>query len=176
MRVVVVNMEKSKDRWNRISEELSQLNVKHERFPAIEGKKLSTEEINENTTFMARTFFCTHASIGCALSHISIWKNFTDSGEDFICVAEDDATFSDKFPKVLEDIPEIFRQTDFDIFELYSDVITDGEVTYVNNYYKIVKPKFGLATCCYVLSRKGATKLYELFEGKVSYTIDFHIA
>ena len=176
MRVLVINMEKSKDRWNRISRELEDLNVEFERFPAVVGKQLSEDEINQCTTLMARTIFCTHASVGCALSHINIWKKFINSGEDFICVAEDDATFSEEFPKVLKDIPSIFKQTDFDIFELYNDVITDGEPMYINNYYKIVSPNFGLATCCYILSKKGAIKLHELFGGKVSFTIDFHIA
>lgn len=176
MKVVVINMEKSKDRWNRISGELKGFGLDYERFPAIEGKKLSDEEIAQKTTFIARTFLCTHASVGCALSHVSVWKNFIDSGEEFICIVEDDATFNEKFPQLLKDIPEIFKDTDFDILQLYGELITNGDVKYVNNYYKIVKPKFGLSFCCYILNRKGAIKLYELFGDRVSYTIDFHIA
>ena len=175
MRVLVINMEKSKDRWDKISKELKNLNIEFEKFPAVVGKDLSEDDINRYTTFTARTFLCTHASVGCTLSHINTWKKFIDSDEEFICIAEDDATFSDEFPKVLNDIPSIFSQTDFDIFELYSDALSFGKVTYINNY-KIVRPVFGMASCCYILSKKGAIKLYELFGGKVPATVDFQIS
>jgi len=36
----VINLDKSKDRWDKIHNDLDKAGIKHERFPAVEGLKL----------------------------------------------------------------------------------------------------------------------------------------
>jgi glycosyl transferase family 25 len=173
MKIFVINMDKSVDRWKRISKELDGLDF--HRFPAIEGKKLSQTEIDTNTTFLSRTFLCTYGSLGCALSHINLWREIADSDQDFACIAEDDATFTNDFKKVLGDIPSIYSKTDFDILNLYSDFLTSGSTIYANKSYKVEKPRFALSMCCYVIGKKGAKALVELSK-KVLVAIDIQVA
>jgi glycosyl transferase family 25 len=176
MKIFIINMDRSKDRLQRISQELKSMNLDYERFPAIEGKKLSNDEIVSKTSFFGRTFIFTHSAIGCALSHLTLWEKAASMPDDFVCIMEDDATFTQEFPKVLENMQLIYDNTKFDILDLYGEFITHGKTVYENTDYTIVKPLFGLSMCCYILSKEGAKKLVELSKGKVTLNIDSHIA
>ena len=177
MKVVVINLENSTERLATISENLNDLNVPFERFNAINGKKLSDKEIEVNTTFFCRNILCNYGMIGCAMSHLKIWREFISSGEDFICISEDDVTYNKKFPKFLKDIDLIYNKLKFDYLSLscsvgisysFSDNIKLRE--YIFN-----KPLFPLTTASYILSKKGAQKLIKYFD-KINYHIDFSVA
>jgi glycosyl transferase family 25 len=176
MKVLIINLERSKDRWARISGQLDTLNIEYERLPAIEGKKLTKEEMKQKTTLAVRTFLCNYGSVGCGLSHIVAWKKIAEGDDTFGCVAEDDASFTSDFPKLLKDIPKIHRETGFDLLDLYCDFLSNGKVVYTDDTYNIVRPKFGLSTCCYILTRDAAQKLLKISNGKLSLAIDSFIA
>ena len=74
--VVIINMEKSTDRLEKITENMNDIGLKFTRFNAINGNQLTDQEVNDNTTFMCRNLLCSRSVIGCALSHITVWKNF----------------------------------------------------------------------------------------------------
>jgi glycosyl transferase family 25 len=169
-------MDKSRDRWQRISSELDDLHMNYERFPAIEGKKLDQEEINEKTTFMVRNFLCSYSVVGCALSHLAVWEKIASGTDKFVCIAEDDATFLDSFPKFLEDIEDIYDNTEFDVINLYGDFIPIGKTIYKNKDYSLVNPIFCLSLCCYVVTREGARKMVEQVNGKISFQADSYVA
>lgn len=168
-------MDKNKERLQRISGELRSMNLEYERFPAINGKTLSDSEIAVKTSLFSRTFVFTHAAIGCALSHLTLWKKAAAMPDDFVCIMEDDATFTEKFPIVLKDIPKIYSKTPFDIMQLYGEFLAFGKSIHKTSDYNIIKPVFDLSLCCYVISREGAKKLVELTT-KLTSNIDFHIA
>ena len=176
MKVLIINLERSRDRWARISGQLDTLNIEYERLPAIEGKKLTKEEMKQKTTLAVRTFLCNYGSVGCGLSHIAAWKKIAEGDDTFGCVAEDDASFTSDFPKLLKDIPKIHRETGFDLLDLYCDLLSAGKVVYTDDTYNIVRPKFGLSTCCYILTRDAAQKLLKISNGKLSLAIDSFIA
>eukprot|EP00930_Biecheleria_cincta_P049748 TRINITY_DN34948_c0_g1_i1.p1 TRINITY_DN34948_c0_g1~~TRINITY_DN34948_c0_g1_i1.p1 ORF type:complete len:428 (-),score=72.35 TRINITY_DN34948_c0_g1_i1:114-1397(-) len=108
-RVLVVNLDKSVDRWEKCTEEFAKQNVEAERFPAVLGKALSEEERNENVTFGAR-YFCTAGMIGCFMSHLGIWKKVVKEDIPYVVVLEDDVVlypdFTEKLKTLLEELPE----------------------------------------------------------------------
>ena len=169
-------MDKSQERWKRISSELDHLNMDYERFPAIEGKKLESNEIKEKTTFMVRNFLCSYSVLGCALSHLGVWEKIAKGSDKFVCIAEDDATFLDSFPTFLKDIDEIHKETSFDVVNLYGDFIPLGKTVYKNKNYSLVNPIFCLSLCCYIVSRDGARKLVDQVNGKISFQADSYVA
>lgn len=108
-RVLVVNLDKSTDRWGMCTEEFAKQNVEAERFPAVLGKAMSEEERNENCTFGAR-YFCTAGMIGCFMSHLGIWKKVVEEDIPHVVVLEDDMVlypnFSEKLNVLLQELPE----------------------------------------------------------------------
>ena len=64
MKLVVINLEKSKDRLYKISKNLNNLEIPFERFDAIYGKELDNDTIEENTSLIGRTLLCNHGIIG----------------------------------------------------------------------------------------------------------------
>ena len=179
MKIIVINLKKSKDRLSLFSQNLKKLNIPFERFNAIYGKELDYSTIYDNTTFMARNLLCNHGIIGCALSHFEVWKQFKQSGDDFILICEDDIQFTEELKKIIKDnlINRIYNRTFFDIISLNCSI---GITGYFRDLVKfqdleISYPIFPLTMASYIVSKKGVDKLLERFK-KVNYHIDFEIA
>ena len=169
-------MDKSQDRWERISKELDDLKMNYERFSAIEGKKLREDEIEAKTTFAVRNFLCSYSVLGCALSHLAVWEKIANGSDKFVCIAEDDATFLEPFPAFLEEIDEIYDKTHFDVINLYGDFIPSGKTVYKNKNYSLVNPIFCLSLCCYIVSKDGARKMVDKINGKIRFQVDSYVA
>lgn len=183
--IVVVNMDKSTDRLEKISNNMRSIGLDFTRFRGINGKELSEEEVEAVTDFTCRNLLCSRSVIGCALSHITIWKNFIkgDYGSaDILCVMEDDISVLDGFPKFLNDIHTIREKIDFDIIRVNGAVGTiTGTRVSIDDYTFIENPMFPLSTTCYIITKNGAEKALDIFKGSddnisIPYMVDFSLA
>jgi hypothetical protein len=89
-RVVVINLDRRKDRWDALQQKLSKLNWPFklpERFSAYDGSKLPTPV---GWTYGSGTW-------GCLLSHREVLGRAIADGVESILVLEDDIFFSDDF-------------------------------------------------------------------------------
>ena len=160
----------------------------------VNGKKLSDlDRLKYTSTFF--NYFGPSGAIGCAQAHINAWKHYISNfNDDDMCIFfEDDVILTNNFVidlnKALEDLPS----SDFDLLGLgyfgnwstasvYSkifDIVNFGinRVIYqqdINQYWKI--PHVFLGLHAYILSKKGAKKLIELFEYKIDSHIDQKIS
>lgn len=175
MKVVVINLEKNNDRLKKISENLDRLNIPFERFRAVYGKEMSKDKIKETTTDNCQNILCNKGIIGCALSHITIWKRFLESNQDFICVLEDDAILKDGFQKFLDDVPSLYEKLNFDIISLYCSGICSSISKEMIDDYTFTKPLFPLGAVCNIISKKGVERLVSYID-KINYNIDYMIA
>lgn len=153
----------------------------------VNGKKLTSEEIKNNTTKMY-SLFGPKSTIGCAMAHIKSWKTFLESGDDKCVIFEDDVVFENEFNEKLKNSLEN-TPLDFDILFLgcigcdkdynFLSLICNQlfgknkKVKHINKY--IIEPKFVSGLHGYVLSRKGANKLISYMEGNISNHIDLSI-
>ena len=177
MDIFVINLERSKDRLEKINEQMSKYGITYKRFNAIDGSKLSKEEIQRNTSILSRNLFINKSILGCAMSHIAIWKQFLNSNNELICVMEDDAIISPQFLKFIQkDVFDIYNDLDFDYLNLHCGGIYESlnNEIYINDYI-INKPVFGTLATCYILSKNGCKKLLEYFN-RVDYHIDVEIS
>src|SRR4029077_19869632 len=105
MDTVVINL----DRAPRKLQEFEAANrglITFERFPAIEGLAVSKQAFVANGTFHADLDY-TPGAIGCALSHISLWKRTVASGKP-LTIFEDDAHCSKDFARFTTDaVPKL---------------------------------------------------------------------
>ena len=52
--IFILNLDRSPDRWQRVSDELNKANVIFHRFPAVDGRAIPANELMNATTFMSR--------------------------------------------------------------------------------------------------------------------------
>lgn len=164
-------------------------NINVKLFRGINGRECRNDIIERNFTLFYR-YFGPKSAIGCALSHISIWKTFLRSNKKYAIIFEDDIILDNVKGDLLKKIIFFVKKTpdDFDILYLgalgSSDVTNffsvimsllniNSKIQHVNNYIK--KPQVALATHSYVLSRSGAKKLLDNLSGKINNHIDYCI-
>lgn len=185
----VINLDRSVDRMRRMDAQLRRHGVEYQRWPAVDGSKLTHAELREHATPFCRTF-CTASTVGCALSHIRLWRHILDSGHGMALVLEDDARLVPDFNKglgrALADVPD-----DFDVLLLGCFLMCDKDRNYPlghqltrmvfkkgrddrRTWGSVFVPELFGGTHAYVVSRKGCEKLLRLIP-KASYHIDYEM-
>jgi GR25 family glycosyltransferase involved in LPS biosynthesis len=166
-------------------------------FRGVDGTTLDPKTIRKHTTLL-HSIFGPKSAIGCAISHLSVWKSFLksknshDSHDSHAVIFEDDIIFDIKPSKFKKTIQFYIDKTpnDFDILYLGSFGNNGSnnsnfftwimKVLNMSSKYKSVneyisKPDVALAAHAYILSRKGAKKLIKHLEGKIHHHIDYCI-
>jgi GR25 family glycosyltransferase involved in LPS biosynthesis len=158
-------------------------------FPGIRGSSCSPELIQKHFSPMYQVFG-PKSAIGCALSHLYIWKTFLKTDKKYAIIFEDDIILNGVQPKLSDSIDHYLSHTpeDFDILYLgcfgsenspnfFTRIMSlfgiSSEEVDINYYIK--KPNVALASHAYVVSREGANKLISELDGKIYNHIDFCI-
>ena len=175
MDVYIISLNKSENLVNEISNfGLNPILVK-----GVNGKELSTNQINENTSYLY-PYIGPRSAIGIAMSHINVWKTFLESKKENCIIVEDDAlfvnNFTNKLKRGLDNTP-----SDYDILYLgcfgcqsrYNyHTIMHAQFDYkrINDYVSV--PGIAFATHGYIVSRKGAKKLVKYLDKNIYMHID----
>lgn len=97
---LVVNLNRSPERWKAIKTQLDRLQIPVERLEAVDGKLLPDEVVGNLTSSvhfsMGREL--ERGEIGCFLSHRKCWERLLDTNEKYALVLEDDLILSDRSP------------------------------------------------------------------------------
>ena len=114
--IYVINMDKSTDRLSGMTSQIEVMGKPFVRIPAIVGKDLSSQEVQEFTTGSCN-YFCTSSMIGCFLSHKKAWQACIDNGDKYCMILEDDCKLVDTFQQDLnnctDELSKIDPQWDF---------------------------------------------------------------
>ena len=114
--VKIVNLERRSDRLEDMKVKLHNIDIhNYEVIKAVDGSTLEPsmylKKLFENNDFNYRK-----GVIGCALSHLNLWKQLViDEKNDFYVVFEDDITFVDDFKNKLNNILNKVCNTDDNI-------------------------------------------------------------
>lgn len=116
-KVVVINLDRRTDRMEKLVPQLKELEIKYERFSAVDAKQLNIDPI-----------------VAGLRSHLQVIKQI--AGQK-VLILEDDAQFvedfNEKFDEVMQTLPE-----DWDIFYLGALVPKDvGLIKMVNRHWGI---------------------------------------
>ncbi len=188
--VYLINLEKDIDKNNYMKSLLNNENIKFERFNAVYGKNLSKEYINNITDdFCKKT--CSIGLIGCALSHISIWKDILEKNYKNAVIFEDDIYFDENYKvNLINSINALPKE--WDILYLGCGGLCDKDRSnfffkYIfkllykkinNNIYSskyIYIPEFATGAYSYAISRNGCIKLLNIID-KITHHIDHIIS
>ena len=145
----------------------------------VNGKKLSVDEINENTSHYY-SILGPRSAIGIGMSHINAWKQFLQTNKENCIILEDDALFEDNFMEKLtiglNNTPDDYDMLYIGCFGCQSKynyhTIIRSRMIYeeVNDYISI--PGVVNATHGYIISRKGAEKLIKYLDKNIYNHID----
>jgi len=152
---------------------------------AVNGSKINDKVIKKNTTTFY-SMFGTKNSIAIAMSHMKAWRTFLKTEQPYTIIFEDDAIvekdFCDKLTTNLKYVPKDFdllylgcfgcQNTTNTLSVIFSILGKGNKNNKIINEY-INKPYIALALHGYMISRKGATKLLKMIEGKIYYYLDY---
>jgi len=162
IKVFIINLERSKDRWLEISDHLDKYDIKYERIEAVEGKNIYN--LSDHFDLEKFKLFNNHDLVageaGCALSHISIWNKIVSENLNHAVVLEDDVVVTKKFITFINE----FKNTDkYDYLKLeYSKSLYPDELDVLSCQKKGEFETNEVAVapyCCggYLISNKGAS-------------------
>lgn len=105
MKTFLINLDKSTERLAHMQQLLASLDISYERMPAVCGAELSQEELTRcfdaKRSLIANRSVMTPGEIGCALSHLSVYRRMMDERLDSALVFEDDIDLAPTFPEAL---------------------------------------------------------------------------
>jgi glycosyl transferase family 25 len=184
----VINMDKDTERLRKVIKQLDDYDISnYERIQGVNGKELTESELESGTTNFCKEY-CIKSSIGCAMSHIKVYKKIIDNNDSMALILEDDVVFEDNFKsrviEKLKDVPD-----DFDIVYLGCNQCNNtGEIKSIPDIYSltfkskykninesIFVPRMSFALHAYIVSNNGAKKLLEMFKDGIYAHIDLQI-
>lgn len=99
MKAFIINLDSSIERRATIAAQCQNAGISYEFIQAVNGKQLSNEEIALHTQPLNYAFKA--GEIGCALSHINIYRKIVDEKIPQALILEDDALLTEPLPIVL---------------------------------------------------------------------------
>lgn len=88
--IYCINLDRRKDKWERVKKRFNDLNILVNRFSAIDGLNLSVSERNQYKIINS-------GAIGCILSHYAVIKHAKQFNYQKILILEDDVLFIENF-------------------------------------------------------------------------------
>lgn len=162
----IINLDRSRDRYDEVKPLVSHLEVPLERVSAIEGQALSDTELNQSVDLgMYQTFFRQppkKGTIGCSMSHIKAWQTFLHSPFEYAIIFEDDVRFDPKKLKAaMNQLIEHPSYWDINNFETHHRGLPITIKTLKDNQ-KLVSYLLPVThTGAYMINRKAAMRLLE---------------
>lgn len=104
MKIFVINLARSPERRASMEQQLSRLNLEYEIVEAVDGSQLSYTDIMKETRPLNYALSC--GEVGCALSHINIYRRIASEGIPMALILEDDALIDYKTVEVMSEIEE----------------------------------------------------------------------
>jgi len=162
---LVINLDRSRDRWKSIENQAKAAGIQLERVPAVDGNAIpDTEWVN----FDRRKFYLCHgrrpigAEYGCYMSHIHALQRIVDQNIPYAVILEDDAGIPQDAVKRLQAI--IDSGLRFDVVKLYNHrtkgFVTKAKTSEGDELGRCIHGPLG-SSMGYLVTRDGAQRLLD---------------
>ena len=138
-----INLDYSTERWERMQKRFSYFGIDVTRWSGLTKPEYQEDKYVD---------YLTPSQIGCAASHVSIWRHMIKNDINYALIMEDDACFDKKWREKLSGITD----KTFDSILLYSSEHT-------NPLYKWKKCREHVGTVSYIISKSGAIKILNMY-------------
>jgi GR25 family glycosyltransferase involved in LPS biosynthesis len=158
--VYIINLDRSKDRWEKIVKQCEKENINYYRIEAIDGMKIDR---NEYKSILHKKNMKDN-TIACFLSHMKSLKTFLESIDNYAVILEDDVIIQKDFNKKIKTIFEELKEKNQNKIDL---IFLGGTRVCGMKYTKsLMKPtqinqNCNAGTFGYLLSKNGARIIYD---------------
>ena len=138
--IILINLSESKARLERSQQELGRAGLTFERLEAVDGRKMSKDELDKITQWDKTAFFkpLSAGEVGCYLSHIAAAEKIVRENWPYALVFEDDFRLTPQFGEIISAVLKEAPQG-FHIIKLQGNV-RGGEVfVHLNSEHKIMR-------------------------------------
>jgi glycosyl transferase, family 25 len=138
--IILINLGESKARLERSQQELAKFGLSFERLEAVDGRKMSKDELDKISPWDKSAFFkpLSPGEVGCYLSHVAAAEKIVRENWPYALVLEDDFRLTPHFNEVistaLKDAPHGFH-----IIKLQGNVRAGEVVASINSDHKIMR-------------------------------------
>ncbi|PWJ81600.1 glycosyl transferase family 25 [Pseudaminobacter salicylatoxidans] len=161
--ILVINLERSRERWEKIAESGKRAGLAIERVPAVEGASIPPEARPDFDPVMFRR---NHGAVvldgeyGCYRSHLSALQSIVDNGYELAVIAEDDIQLAGDLDKRVEAIFEACPQ--MQLLKLVNHrikgFISYGKSALGDEFGRCIHGPQG-SGACYAVTQEGARQL-----------------
>ena len=127
IKTYLINLDRSTDRLKDMTEKCKKANINFERFPAYDGSKLNLNKMIDDKILVKESNMMVGA-IGCSMSHLNLWKQCINRGDELVLVIEDDCiipeNFWEKFSNYYKQLPQ-----NWDVFYLGASSINGRKIS-----------------------------------------------
>ncbi len=186
----VINLDRDTEKMDKFAQQFPDNNshpkLKYTRFAACDATTTTTTTVSENdiqTDPLCQSWLCTPGVIGCAKSHMTLWKEFSTTVENIRIIMEDDARFDpESFCDAMDTVCDLLHQNKPVIVSFIcigpfcrtgSKMVRKGKT---GVEYTLTQSVFPLATTAYAINKSAAWYLLQKMHNTVYYHIDFEIA
>ena len=164
MQVFVINLPEDVERRRAIEGQLQRLGLPYEVFPAIKGALLSSEErrrhYDEKWFVRNEGRSARLGELGCALSHIEIYRLVAERGIPHALILEDDSWLNPNLPQLLQAIEKGYSSRERNVFLLtWFSAIFVRKRRALWSAYHVAMVKSAVCTHGYVVSNAAAEAL-----------------
>lgn len=171
--IFIVNLAKDTEKKEYMDKLCRQNFLKYEFIDAIYGRDLSDEDIknvyDKPKTISILKRELAPGEIGCALSHMAIYKKMVDKQIEIAIIFEDDITIAADYKNVINSIDQFPTNWDCVLLGHYPDGAAKMETLYsfweqikitdISKLVRLIPPIYG--THGYIINLKGAKKLLD---------------
>jgi GR25 family glycosyltransferase involved in LPS biosynthesis/molybdopterin-guanine dinucleotide biosynthesis protein A len=173
--IKIINLKKRTDRKQNVKTQLDKLGIyNYDFFEAINGYEIEeTKKISEiQELFRNNDFSYKKGVIGCALSHIELWKKLVnDNNNDYYLILEDDIEFNPNFKTIYDELTDKLKNIEMLFFGYHMYVNVNKEIkeeySLLKNEIKVQDFNDNLSLggfFSYSINKKCAKKLLEYIE------------
>lgn len=157
----VLNLERSKDRWYFMEEQLRRLNLKFEITRAVDGRNITENDLKHYSRKDAMKCAGRELSpgeIGCALSHARMWERIIAENLNEVLILEDDVIIGEMLIRILDCRHKFPADWEFMNFMTSAKQIP-LDVSIYDIYRACRFEGYANGACAYLIDRAGAKKL-----------------
>ncbi len=165
MHIFVINLEKDIARRESISRQFEELGLDYEIITGVYGASLSSEErlrdYNDRKALWLRSRPLVNAEIGCALSHIKVYKAMVERGIESALILEDDVILPPNLKLFLDEVENKLDTKQASVWLLSPAEgfnVTEVSIS-IDQTYSLRPYKTGFYTSSYLLTLSAAQAL-----------------
>jgi glycosyl transferase family 25 len=123
MKIFVISLTNSVARRTSIQQQFGKQALPFEFIDAVDGRSFTEEDLKQYTDFervMAHRQWLSNGAIGCALSHLKVYRKILDEGLDYALVMEDDVLLKPEFSTWIRKFRPLPGQSDISLLYFVS--------------------------------------------------------